>query len=172
MIVVPLGDGLHHRIVVVDSPIARLAPSDPVSLAALSAAAALIADTDFRPRDPIWLTRFTDETRLAERYRKGRLLLAGDAAHTHAPMGGQGMNVGIQDAMNLGWKLASVARGAASQELLDSYQRERWPVGETLPRNTLAQFALFAAVGAATIALRRTLEDMLRIPEVKPAACG
>lgn len=166
MIVVPLGDGLHHRIVVVDAPIAALAPSDPVSLAALSAAAARIADTDFRPRDPIWLTRFSDETRLAEHYRKGRLLLAGDAAHIHAPMGGQGMNVGIQDAMNLGWKLASVVRGVASQELLDSYEGERWPVGETLRRNTLAQFALFAAFDASTVALRRTLEDLLRMPEV------
>jgi FAD binding domain len=81
-------------------------------------------------------------------------------------MGGQGMNVGIQDAMNLGWKLASVVRGAASQELLDSYEGERWPVGETLRRNTLAQFALFAAFDASKIALRSTFEGMLRLPEV------
>jgi 2-polyprenyl-6-methoxyphenol hydroxylase-like FAD-dependent oxidoreductase len=90
-----------------------------------------VAGADYRPRDPIWLSRFTDETRLAEQYRKGRILLAGDAAHIHSPMGGQGMNVGIQDAMNLGWKLASVARDAASEEPLDSYERERSPVGPT-----------------------------------------
>jgi 2-polyprenyl-6-methoxyphenol hydroxylase-like FAD-dependent oxidoreductase len=166
MIIVSLGDGRHHRIVVVEPPVGSPISPEPVSLAALSKAATRIADEDFRLREPIWLTRFSDETRLAEHYRKGRLLIAGDAAHVHSPMGGQGMNVGIQDAMNLGWKLASVARGKVSEELLDTYESERWPVGETLRRNTLAQFALFAAFGASTIALRHTLEDMLRIPDV------
>jgi 2-polyprenyl-6-methoxyphenol hydroxylase-like FAD-dependent oxidoreductase len=164
LLVVPRGDSTHHRIVV-DAPVA-VPPSEPVSLGELSAAAARIAGTDFRPRDPIWLTRFTDETRLAEHYRKGRILLAGDAAHIHAPMGGQGLNVGIQDAMNLGWKLASVVRGTASEALLHTYERERWPVGETLRRNTLSQVALFCKFDPSALALRSTFEDVLRVRAV------
>jgi 2-polyprenyl-6-methoxyphenol hydroxylase-like FAD-dependent oxidoreductase len=164
LLVVPLADGVHHR-VVVDGPVA-VAPSEPVSLVELAATASRIAGTDFRPRDPIWLTRFTDETRLAEHYRKGRILLAGDAAHIHAPMGGQGLNVGIQDAMNLGWKLASVLRGTASETLLDTYERERWSVGEVLRRNTLAQVALFCKFDPSALALRGTFEDILRVREV------
>jgi 2-polyprenyl-6-methoxyphenol hydroxylase-like FAD-dependent oxidoreductase len=164
LIVVPRGDGVHHR-VVVDAPVA-VAPSEPVSLFELAATAARIAGTDFRPRDPIWLTRFTDETRLAQNYRKGCIILAGDAAHIHAPMGGQGLNVGIQDAMNLGWKLASVLCGNASEALLDTYERERWPVGEVLRRNTLAQVALFCKFDPSALALRGTFEDILRVPEV------
>ena len=164
LIVVPRGDGVHHR-VVVDAPVA-VAPSEPVSLFELAATAARIAGTDFRPRDPIWLTRFTDETRLAKHYRKDRIILAGDAAHIHAPMGGQGLNVGIQDAMNLGWKLASVLCGNASETLLDTYERERWPVGEVLRRNTLAQVALFCKFDPSALALRGTFEDCLRVHEV------
>ncbi|WP_421022065.1 FAD-dependent monooxygenase, partial [Klebsiella pneumoniae] len=76
-----------------------------------------------------WLSRFTDATRLASTYRKGRILLAGDAAHIHAPMGGQGLNVGLQDAMNLGWKLAMVVKRQAPENLLDTYHSERRPVG-------------------------------------------
>jgi 2-polyprenyl-6-methoxyphenol hydroxylase-like FAD-dependent oxidoreductase len=166
MLVVQLGDGVHHRIVVVDPPATPLVTSGPPSLAELAAAATRVAGVDYRLRDPTWLSRFTDETRLAEHYRKGRILLAGDAAHIHAPMGGQGMNVGIQDAMNLGWKLANVVRGAAPEALLDSYERERWPVGEALRRNTLAQLALFSTFDASTLALRHTLEDILKLPEV------
>jgi hypothetical protein len=118
------------------------------------------------PRDPVWLSRFTDETRIAEHYRKGRILLAGDAAQIHAPMGGQGMNVGIQDAMNLGWKLASVLRGTAPEELLDTYERERLPVGKALRDDTLAQLALFSRFDPPMLALRRLLEDVLLVPEV------
>jgi 2-polyprenyl-6-methoxyphenol hydroxylase-like FAD-dependent oxidoreductase len=99
LLIVPLGDDVHHRLVVVDAPITEVAASEPVPLSGLAAAAARVAGTDFSPRDPIWLSRFTDETRLAEHYRSSRILIAGDAAHIHAPMGGQGMNVGIQDAM-------------------------------------------------------------------------
>ena len=166
LLVVPLGDGIHHRIVVVDGPVTETGAAEPVLLDKLAAAAARIAGTDFRPRDPIWLSRFTDETRLADHYRKGRILLAGDAAHIHAPMGGQGMNVGIQDAMNLGWKLASVVHGTVPEALLDSYELERRPVGETLRRNTLAQLALFCAFDPPSHAMRQTMEDVLRLPEV------
>jgi 2-polyprenyl-6-methoxyphenol hydroxylase-like FAD-dependent oxidoreductase len=164
LLVAPLGDGVHHR-VVVDAPLV-VALSEPVSLVELAATAARIARTNYRPRDPIWLSRFTDETRLAEHYRKGRIFLAGDAAHIHAPMGGQGLNVGIQDAMNLGWKLASVLRGNACEALLDTYERERRPVGEVLRRNTLAQVALFFSFDPSALALRATFEEILRVPEV------
>jgi 2-polyprenyl-6-methoxyphenol hydroxylase-like FAD-dependent oxidoreductase len=172
LLIAPLGDGVHYRVVVVEGSRASLEPSEPVSLADLAAEAARIAGTDFRPRDPIWLSRFTDETRLAEHYRKGRILLAGDAAHIHAPMFGQGMNVGIQDAMNLGWKLASVVRGSASRELLNTYEQERRPVGEVLCRNTLAQVGLFCKFGPSVLALRRTFEDILRVPEVNRQFAG
>ena len=159
------GDGVHHRIAVVDAS-GDAAPSEPVSLVEIAATTARVAGTDFRPRDPIWLTRFTDETRLAQHYRKDRIFLAGDAAHMHAPMGGQGLNVGIQDAMNLGWKLASVLRGNASEALLDTYERERWPVGDVLRRNTLAQVALFCNFDPSALAMRSTFEDLLHVPEV------
>ena len=166
LLVASLGDGLHHRIALMDAAAASVAPFEPLPLAELATAAARIAGTDFRPRDPIWLSRFTDETRLADHYRKGRMLLAGDAAHIHAPMGGQGMNVGIQDAMNLGWKLASVVHGSAPEELLDTYERERWPVGEVLRRNTLTQLRLFSTFDPSTLAMRRTFEEVLRVPAI------
>ncbi len=89
-----------------------------------------IAGTDFGVHSPRWLSRFGDATRLAERYRVGRVLLAGDAAHIHPPIGGQGLNLGIQDAFNLGWKLAAQIRGWAPEALLDTYQAERHPVAE------------------------------------------
>lgn len=162
LFVVSCGNGVHHR-VVVDAPVSM---AEPIPLPELAATAARIGGTDFRPRDPIWLTRFTDETRLAEHYRKGRIFLAGDAAHIHAPMGGQGLNVGIQDAVNLGWKLASVLRGTASEALLDTYERERRPVGEVLRRNTLAQVALFCKFDPSALALRGAFEDLLRVHEV------
>jgi 2-polyprenyl-6-methoxyphenol hydroxylase-like FAD-dependent oxidoreductase len=99
-----------------------------------------------RLRDPVWLTHFRLHHRQAVKYSKGRLLLAGDAAHIHSPVGGQGMNTGIQDAWNLGWKLALVIGGKASQKLLDTYQAERWPVGRSLLRYTDRIFGLFTRV--------------------------
>ena len=159
LVLAPRGDGVHHRIGVIDASSPYSASSEPVSLAEVAACAARIFGGDLRPRDPVWMSRFTDESRLAECYRKGRIFLAGDAAHINPPMGGQGMNVGIQDAMNLGWKLASVIHGTASDEILDSYQSERRPIGEALQEDTLAQFALFSSfdpprIGAAAHAQR------------------
>jgi 2-polyprenyl-6-methoxyphenol hydroxylase-like FAD-dependent oxidoreductase len=97
-------------------------------------------------RDPVWLTHFRLHHRQASSYRKGRVLLAGDAAHIHSPVGGQGMNTGIQDAWNLGWKLALVALGKSNDDLLDTYQTERWPVGRNLLRYTDRIFSLFTRV--------------------------
>jgi 3-(3-hydroxy-phenyl)propionate hydroxylase len=98
--------------------------------------------TDFGVHSPTWLSRFNDATRQADAYRKGRILLAGDAAHIHPPLGGQGLNLGIQDAVNLGWKLAQVVRGAAPAALLDTYQAERHPAAARVLRNTIAQGVL------------------------------
>jgi 2-polyprenyl-6-methoxyphenol hydroxylase-like FAD-dependent oxidoreductase len=166
LLVAPRGDGVHCRLVVIDASSLHTAISDPVSLTKLGASAARIFGRDLRPRDPVWLSHFTDETRLAEHYRNGRIFLAGDAAHINAPMGGQGMNVGIQDAMNLGWKLASVIRGTAPEDLLDTYERERWPVGKALQDDTLAQFSLFSSFDPPALALRSVLNGMLRVPEL------
>lgn len=163
--VVPLGDGVHHRVVVIDPKRIHVQQSEPVTLAELSDGLALIVGEDFRPRDPIWFSRFSDETRLAAHYRKGGILLAGDAAHMHAPTGGQGMNVGLQDAMNLGWKLARVIHGEAPEALLDTYERERRPVGEALYRNTLSQASLITSFDPEILALRQTLSELLRLPE-------
>jgi 3-(3-hydroxy-phenyl)propionate hydroxylase len=105
---------------------------------------ALIAvyGTDFGIHSPTWISRFTDMTRQAVAYRDRRVLLAGDAAHVHAPVGGQGLNVGVQDAVNLGWKLAQVVGRTSPQSLLDSYHAERHPVGARVLSNTMAQVAL------------------------------
>ncbi len=166
MVLAPRGDGVHHRLGIIDALSPHAALSEPVSLTELAACAARIFGRDLGLRDPIWLSRFTDETRLAEHYRKGRILLAGDAAHINVPMGGQGMNVGLQDVMNLGWKLAHVIRGTAPEALLDTYERERRPVGKAVQQDTLAQFSLFSRFDPPALALRSMLNDILRVPAV------
>jgi 3-(3-hydroxy-phenyl)propionate hydroxylase len=98
--------------------------------------------TDFGFHNPRWISRFTDMTRQAAAYRDRRVLLAGDSAHIHPPMGGQGLNLGVQDAVNLGWKLAQVIKGVSPDTLLDTYHTERHPVGARALRNTMAQAAL------------------------------
>ncbi len=98
--------------------------------------------TDFGIHSPTWISRFTDMTRQAAAYRERRVLLAGDAAHVHPPLGGQGLNIGVQDAVNLGWKLAQVVKGTSPASLLDTYHAERHPVGARVLRNTMAQVVL------------------------------
>lgn len=110
--------------------------------------------------------RYSDNTRHAQTYRLGRILLAGDAAHVHSPIGGQGLNLGIQDAVNLGWKLALVARGLAPERLLDTYTAERHPVAARVLRNTRAQVALMRP-GPQVDALREVLSETLEIPDAK-----
>jgi 3-(3-hydroxy-phenyl)propionate hydroxylase len=112
------------------------------TLADLSARLVAHYGTDFGARNPSFITRFTDMTRQAETYRKGRVLLAGDAAHIHYPAGGFGLGLGVQDAVNLGWKLAEVVKGIAPDALLDSYHAERHPVAASLIRYTMASVAL------------------------------
>ncbi|MFI1467286.1 rifampin monooxygenase [Streptomyces wuyuanensis] len=123
------------------------------------------AGTDFGVHSPRWLSRFGDATRQAERYRVGRVLLAGDAAHIHPPTGGQGLNLGVQDAFNLGWKLAAAVNGWAPDGLLDSYHAERHPVGAAVLDNTRAQISLLGTDPGAT-ALRELFSKLMEFEEV------
>ncbi|MEU0883865.1 FAD-dependent monooxygenase [Lentzea sp. NPDC005914] len=124
-----------------------------------------IAGTDFGVHSPRWLSRFGDATRQAERYRLGRVLLAGDAAHIHPPAGGQGLNLGVQDAVNLGWKLAAQIHGWAPETLLDTYHAERHPVAEDVLNNTRAQVALHSPEPGAR-AVRRLLTELMDLDDV------
>ncbi|MEU8917205.1 rifampin monooxygenase [Streptomyces nigrescens] len=129
------------------------------------------AGTDFGVHSPRWLSRFGDATRQAERYRVGRVLLAGDAAHIHPPTGGQGLNLGVQDAFNLGWKLAAAVNGWAPEGLLDSYHAERHPVGAAVLDNTRAQITLLGADPGAT-ALRELFSKLMDFEEVNRYVTG
>ncbi|WP_330357343.1 rifampin monooxygenase [Streptomyces chartreusis] len=129
------------------------------------------AGTDFGAHSPRWLSRFGDATRQAERYRVGRVLLAGDAAHIHPPTGGQGLNLGIQDAFNLGWKLAAAVRGRAPEGLLDTYHAERHPVGAAVLGNTRAQITLLGSEPGPT-ALRELFSKLMDFAEVNRYVTG
>jgi 2-polyprenyl-6-methoxyphenol hydroxylase-like FAD-dependent oxidoreductase len=149
----PLGHPTTWRVMAVELPTERrrsavelddVATHD-LSLAELQGMIDAPTSRSVNVRDAAWLTRFRLHHRQAARYRDGRVFLAGDAAHVHSPVGGQGMNTGIQDAWNLGWKLALVVQARAGDALIDSYQAERWPVGRTLLRVTDRLFSAFAA---------------------------
>ena len=120
----------------------QIGPSSEPTLADLSEALISVYGTDFGVHDPAWISRFTDATRQAATYRAGRVLLAGDSAHVHYPAGGQGLGLGVQDAVNLGWKLAQVVTGVSPQSLLDTYQDERHPVTARVLQYTMAQTVL------------------------------
>jgi 3-(3-hydroxy-phenyl)propionate hydroxylase len=134
---------------------------------------ALIAayGTDFGVHSPTWISRFTDMIRQAESYRDRRVLLAGDAAHVHPPQGGQGLNTGVQDAVNLGWKLAQVVNGTSPDRLLDTYHVERHPVGARVLHNTMAQVALSGS-DERTEALRDTMSELLSMDEPRKRIAG
>ena len=157
-VALPLGGG-KYRLTGFDAH--RHAREDHLTIERLRKLAVQWVGTDLGMHDPSWLTRFSDETRLAGRYRKDRVFLAGDASHISWPAGGVGLNVGIQDAMNLGWKLAAFLHGRGDEALLDTYEAERRPVGEDLVQHTLAQGALITAVTPSGQALRTTFSDML-----------
>jgi hypothetical protein len=120
---------------------------------------------------PTWISRFTDATRQAESYRRDRVLLAGDAAHIHGPQGGQGLNTGVQDAVNLGWKLAQVVNGTSPESLLDTYHAERHPVGARVLHNTMAQVAL-VRIDERSQALRDTVLELLSMDEPRKRIAG
>ncbi|MGD0453552.1 MAG: FAD-dependent monooxygenase [Solirubrobacteraceae bacterium] len=132
-------DGGPVRVMVTER---QIGPSSEPTLRELSEALITVYGTDFGVHSPTWISRFTDMTRQAAAYRAGRVLLAGDSAHVHYPAGGQGLSLGVQDAVNLGWKLAQVVNGTSPESLLDTYQDERHPVGARALRHTMAQTAL------------------------------
>src|SRR5438093_108328 len=136
------------------------------SLRDLSQALVAVWGTDYGVHSPTWISRFTDMTRQAASYREGRVLLAGDAAHMHYPVGGQGLDTGVQDAVNLGWKLAQVVKGTSPESLLDTYHAERHPVAARVLRTTMAQTALTRS-DARIDALRDTMAELLSMDELR-----
>ena len=132
----------------------------------LRAALVAVCGKDYGVHSPTWISRFTDMARQAATYRKGRVLVAGDAAHVHSPVGGQGLNTGVQDAVNLGWKLAQVVNGTSPESLLDTYHAERHPVGARVLRNTMAQVALLRPDDRSG-ALRETFVELLAADEAR-----
>ena len=154
-------DRSRHRLIGIEHATMTTARDVPLGFDEYRATIERLTGRDFGMHDPTWLTRVGSSTFQADRYRSGRIVLAGDAAHVHFPMGGQGLNLGLQDAMNLGWKLAAVARSAAPPELLDSYGAERAPAGQAVIQDTLAQTAVVAAQGREGQALRAMLTSTL-----------
>jgi 3-(3-hydroxy-phenyl)propionate hydroxylase len=142
---------------------ARVGHGEP-TLGELREALVAAYGTDFGAHSATWLSRFTDAARQAASYRDGRVLLAGDAAHVHSPVGGQGLNTGVQDAVNLGWKLAGVVHGTSPERLLDTYQAERHPVAARVLRTTMALTALHRG-DERSKALHESVAELLRMDE-------
>jgi 2-polyprenyl-6-methoxyphenol hydroxylase-like FAD-dependent oxidoreductase len=159
----PVGEGVYRVLVPAEGVVEDR--SMPPTLEEMKRQLRAYGGTDFGVHSPRWLSRFGDATRLAERYRTGRVLLAGDAAHIHPPVGGQGLNLGIQDAFNLGWKLAAEINGWAPQGLLDSYHTERHPVAADVLNNTRAQMLLLSSEPGPR-AVRRLLAELLGFEDV------
>ncbi|WP_406219181.1 FAD-dependent monooxygenase [Streptomyces decoyicus] len=165
------------RIVLLDPQRMRTPAAEPLTLDEFRASLLRICGTDCGVAGARWLSRFGNATRLAARYRSGRVLLAGDAAHIHFPAAGQGLNTGLQDAMNLGWKLAAEIHGWAPPGLLDSYHAERHPVGQAVTENTevqtlLAELALLPSYQRPAAALRKLIAGLLGIEEVNRRLAG
>ncbi|MFE5479694.1 FAD-dependent monooxygenase [Nocardia sp. NPDC056541] len=161
----PLPGGA-YRIIVGERGAAPRRRTGPPDFAEVADVWKRLTDVDISHAEPVWVSAFGDAARLVTEYRRGRVLLAGDAAHVHLPAGGQGMNTGIQDAVNLGWKLAAVSRGRAPVTLLDTYHGERHPVGQRLLANTKAQ-SLFILGGEEVGPLREVLRELVAYPEVE-----
>jgi 2-polyprenyl-6-methoxyphenol hydroxylase-like FAD-dependent oxidoreductase len=159
----PLGDGTYRLIVPAHG--AADGRAVPPTLDEFKQQLRVTAGTDLGVHSPRWLSRFGDATRLADRYRDGRVLLAGDAAHIHPPTGGQGLNLGIQDSFNLGWKLAAEIAGWAPEGLLDSYQTERRPVAAEVLDNTRAQMELLSTEPGPR-AVRRLISRLMDFEDV------
>jgi len=156
------GDAGHARIVLIE----REMKSDEPTLDDLRKALVDIYGTDFGVHSPIWISRFNDMSRQAASYRNKRVLLAGDAAHVHPPMGGQGLNIGVQDAVNLGWKLAQVIKQTSPDTLLDTYHAERHPIAARVLKNTMAQAAL-RRTDDRTKALADYVAEFVRTDDVR-----
>jgi 3-(3-hydroxy-phenyl)propionate hydroxylase len=146
-------------------------PTSNATLRDLSEALTAVWGTDYGAHSPTWISRFTDMARQAVNYRERRVLLAGDAAHVHNPVGGQGLNLGVQDAVNLGWKLAQVVDQTSPDSLLDTYHAERHPIATRVLRNTLAQVALFRQ-DDHTKALCEVISELLGMDEPRTRFAG
>ncbi|MEA2826625.1 MAG: 3-(3-hydroxy-phenyl)propionate hydroxylase [Actinomycetota bacterium] len=164
----PEEGGGPYRVVLLEK---RLEHTREPTLEDLREALVAACGTDYRAHSPSWISRFTDMTRQAASYRKGRVLLAGDAAHVHSPHGGQGLNTGVQDAVNLGWKLAQVVDQTSPESLLDTYHAERHPVGARVLQNTMAQVAL-SRIDERSQALRHTVLELLSMDEPRQRIAG
>jgi 2-polyprenyl-6-methoxyphenol hydroxylase-like FAD-dependent oxidoreductase len=156
-----LDDGKLVRVVVREQ---HAGHTGEATLRDLSEALIAVYGTDYGIHSPVWISRFTDMTRQAASYRDRRVLLAGDAAHVHSPVGGQGLNTGVQDAVNLGWKLAQVVSQTSPESLLDTYHAERHPVAARVLQTTMAQTALTRS-DARVDALRDTMSELLSMDE-------
>ena len=157
-----LADGGPVRVMVTEQ---HLGPAGEPTLRDLSEALIAVYGTDYGIHSPTWISRFTDMARQAAAYRDRRVLLAGDAAHVHHPVGGQGLNTGVQDAVNLGWKLAQVVKGTSPESLLDTYHGERHPIAARVLRITMAQIALLRRLDDRIKALRDTMSELLSMEE-------
>lgn len=161
-------DGTRVRMVLIEPHVVQ---GDEPTLDELRSALSAVYGTDFGVHNVTWLSRFSDMARQAESYRERRVLVAGDAAHVHSPAGGQGLNIGVQDAVNLGWKLAQVIRGTSPESLLDTYQAERHPIAARVLKNTLAQTAL-ARGDERTRALHERFTELLQLEEPRKRYAG
>jgi 3-(3-hydroxy-phenyl)propionate hydroxylase len=163
-----LEDGGPVRVVLTERP---LGPASEPTQRDLSEALIAVYGTDYGIHSPTWISRFTDMTRQAAAYRERRVLLAGDAAHVHPPVGGQGLNIGVQDAVNLGWKLAQVIKRISPESLLDTYHTERHPVAARVLHNTMAQIAL-RRPDDRTKALGEIVSEVLGMDEPRRRLAG
>ncbi|HKT29599.1 FAD-dependent monooxygenase [Dyella sp.] len=162
-----LEDGRAHLVLTE----AQLGPAGEPTLCDIRAALMSVYGTDYGIHRPTWISRFTDMTRQAAAYRERRVLLAGDAAHVHPPVGGQGLNIGVQDAVNLGWKLAQVIKRISPEGLLDTYHAERHPVGARVLHNTMAQTAL-RRTDARTKALGDVVAELVAMDAPRKRLAG
>ncbi len=166
-----LEDGGPVRVMVTERHVGHIGHTSKPTLRDLSEALIAVYGTDYGIHSPTSISRFTDMTRQAASYRDRRVLLAGDAAHVHFPVGGQGLNIGVQDAVNLGWKLAQVVKGTSPESLLDTYHAERRPVAARILRNTMAQTALLRRDDHID-ALRDSMSEVLSMDEPRKRFAG
>src|SRR5262245_8359851 len=163
-----LDDGKRVRVVLIEPDVKQ---GEEPTLGDLRGALTAVYGTDFGVHDVTYLSRFTDMARQAASYRERRVLLAGDAAHVHSPAGGQGLNIGVQDAVNLGWKLAQVVNRTSPESLLDTYQAERHPIAARVLKTTMAQTALMRG-DERTKALHESMSELLKLDEPRRRYAG
>jgi bifunctional hydroxylase/dehydrase len=168
--VLPLGpEAVRIAVYERDTPVRRR--TEPPAFEEVAAAFQRVTGEDVRSGRPLWTSYFTDSSRQASRYRRGRVFLAGDAAHVHLPIGAQGISAGLGDAVNLGWKLAAVVKGHAGDGLLDTYHTERHPVAARIIANTLTQRSLYLG-GADVQPMRDVFAELLTHEEVRRHLIG